>query len=136
MCYLETVHDRSREPEITNLQGVTTVLVGRFAVSDIVLSYKFISRLQCGIALFPLKSHPVWIVKDGSLIDDKRNSSYGTYVNGYKLGDIEIRQLKPGDLISFANKAYPHIIFNCEKEDNNEKNSETFGCEFPEDIEQ
>lgn len=135
MCYLETVHDRSKEPEIKDLKDITTVLVGRLSVSDIVLNYKFISRLQCGIALFPIKSDPVWIVKDGSLIDDRRNSSYGTYVNGHKLGDIEIRQLKPGDVVSFANHAYPHIVFHCEKDKSDEKDSETFGCEFESNIE-
>ena len=127
MCVLRVTHKPGGDYETVELDGLTTILVGRIAASDILLNYKFISRIQCGFALFPLNREPVWIVKDGSLIDDKRNSSYGTYVNGCKLGDIEIKELKSGDVISFADHTYPNIVFYCRGEID-EKVGETFSC--------
>jgi pSer/pThr/pTyr-binding forkhead associated (FHA) protein len=53
------------------------------------------------------------VIKDGSLVTLK-NSENGTFVNGVKLGDIEIKRLKSNDIITFSNQFYPFIKFVCE----------------------
>jgi pSer/pThr/pTyr-binding forkhead associated (FHA) protein len=82
---------------------------------DIVIpsSYDFVSRVQCGFTIFPFESGDSWVIKDGSLVTLK-NSENGTFVNGVKLGDIEIKRLKSNDIITFSNQFYPFIKFVCE----------------------
>lgn len=100
---------------IYDLSHYTTLLVGRYTTGkrpDIWFpnSLSFISRVQCGFTLFPYESGEKWVVKDGSLITLK-NSSFGTYVNDIRLGDIEIRRLRNGDKITFSGQKNPLIKF-------------------------
>jgi hypothetical protein len=106
---------------VYDLNHYTTILVGRYVTGkrpDIWFpsSLKFISRVQCGFTLFPYDSGDRWVIKDGSLITMK-NSSFGTFVNDIRLGDIEIRRLKNGDKITFSGQPCPLIKFICEELD-------------------
>lgn len=103
---------------IYDLKHYSTILVGRHTGGrkpDICIpkQFRFVSRVQCGIALQSYESGDKWIIKDGSLITLK-NSSFGTFVDGIRLGNYEIRKLESGNIITFAGQYCPYIKFICE----------------------
>jgi hypothetical protein len=86
--------------------------------------YRSMSRYQCEIVYhkFLDSRDRCWVVADGS-ISENISSSNGTFVDGVKLTEYEVKKLNNNHVIQFAGKEFPQIKF-CNP--SQEEDSESF----------
>jgi pSer/pThr/pTyr-binding forkhead associated (FHA) protein len=105
-------------------------LIGKHPLCNLVISDPFVSRFHCTLVLKPPDEHhdtPYYVIVDGLLLSDQKSTN-GTWLNSKLV--TKVTEISHQDTITFGNnRIYPRATFIVIKNQEEEKDNDTFATE-------